>query len=85
MYVTFGEEGKHAEKLKRGLAVLGPEFYAYLCWWCEGTTRRKFEGCDICGKGKPYGCALGLLMGDSVPAPTSVVNQVLVAAEKELV
>jgi hypothetical protein len=43
---------------------------------------RNFEHCDVCCKGKFYGSALGLLIGN-MPAPDSVVNQVLVAAEKQ--
>lgn len=82
MHVTYGEHAEHAEKLKRGLKVLGPDFAAFLCWWCEGTTMRKFECCNVCGKGVQYGCSLGLLTGDSQPAAESVVNQVLVAAER---
>ena len=80
MHVPYGEGRAHAEKLKRGLQVLGPEFIAQLCWWCDGTTMHKFEHCDVCGKGRFYGAALGLLQGASTPAPESVVNQVLVAA-----
>lgn len=41
---------------------------------------RKFEHCRVCGEGRIYGAALGLLMGTK-PAPESVVNQVLVAAD----
>ncbi len=79
MFVPYGDGEKHAERLKCGLAVLGPSFVAQICWWCDGTTTRKFEHCDVCGKGRLYGSALGLLIGNS-PAPESVVNQVLVAA-----
>ncbi len=80
MFVTYGEGNKHAERLKRGLAILGPPFVAKLCWWCHGTTTHQFESCDVCGKDRAYGTALGLLIGNT-PAPESVVNQVLVAAE----
>lgn len=79
MHVTWGQFDQHAEKLKVGLAKLGPEFVAKICWWCDGTTQRKFQNCDVCGKGKVYGCSLGLLIGNE-PAPESVVNQVLAAA-----
>ena len=81
MHVTYGEGDKHAERLKQGLAVLGPNFVAKLCWWCDGTTMRKFEPCNVCGKGRVYWAGLGLLIGNE-PAPESVVNQVLVAAER---
>lgn len=81
-HITYGDGPKHAEKLKRGLAALGPGFLAFLCWWCDGTGTRQFECCNVCGKGKQYGCSLGLLTGDSKPASESVVNQVLVAAER---
>lgn len=81
MHVPYGEGPAHAERLKRGLARLGPEFAASLCWWCEGTTVRKFEHCDICwDKHLGYGSALGMLIGKA-PAGQSVVNQVLVAAD----
>lgn len=73
---------QHADKLKVGLILLGPEFVARLCYWCEVTTLHYPDGyCDVCGRNKPYGTALGLLVGDK-PASDSVVNQVLVAAER---
>lgn len=80
MFVTYGTEQEHAKKLKTGLAKLGPSFLAEICWWCDGTTMRKFEHCSVCGKGRQYGSALGLLIHNE-PAPESVVNQVLVAAD----
>ncbi len=80
MHVTWGTEEEHAKKLKLGLSRLGNNFVAELCWWCEGTTQHKHEHCSVCGKDKPYGCALGLLINNK-PAPESVVNQVLVAAD----
>lgn len=79
MYVTSGSEDKHAERLRRGLIKLGPDFVATLCWWCRGRTQRHFKPCDVCGKGRHYGSSLGLLI-NSEPAPESVVAQVLVAA-----
>lgn len=84
MHVTHGTTDLHAQKLKRGLAALGPDFCAFLCWWCKGTTMHGFEHCDVCGKGKFYGTALGLLTGNNEPAGASVVNQVLVVAEREI-
>lgn len=79
MHVPYGQGQVHADALRLGLSKLGPDFVAKICWWCDGTTVRKFEHCDVCGKGRFYGGALGLLIGNQ-PAPESVVNQVLVAA-----
>lgn len=70
----------HQAALHRGLEVLGPDFVAQICWWCKGTTNHNYWGCEVCGppgKGSP----LGLLVNNE-PAPYSVVNQVLVAAER---
>ncbi|MGH7487826.1 MAG: hypothetical protein ACREMY_19825 [bacterium] len=83
MHVTYGATDLHAQKLKRGLAALGPEFCAFICWWCHGTTLHRFEQCNVCGKGFSE-MPLGLLQGDNKPAPSSVVNQVIVAAEREI-
>lgn len=80
MHITYGTETVHAEKLKRGLERLGDSFVARICYWCNGTGHHKFEYCSVCGKDKPYGTALGLLIGNT-PASESVVNQVLVAGE----
>lgn len=82
MHVAYGATDLHAQKLKRGLAALGPDFGVIICWWCEGTTLHRFEQCDVCGKGYQQ-MPLGLLQGNN-PAPASVVNQVLVAAEREV-
>lgn len=81
MRVPYGQGDEHAARLKRGLQVLGPNFIATLCYWCDGTTVHGFERCNVCGRGKAYGEALGLLQGNT-PAPESVVNQVLIAAER---
>ena len=81
MRVPYGDGDKHAAKLKKGLEHLGVGFVAQLCYWCEGTTTRKFESCHVCGRGRVYGTSLGLLINNQ-PAPESVVNQVLVAAER---
>lgn len=76
---------RHAKQLKLGLTALGPEFLASLCYWCEGETSKggwsDYGHCQVCGRGKPYGTTLGLLQG-AQPAPESVVNQVLVAADR---
>lgn len=82
MHITYGTESIHAAKLKAGLAKLGPSFVATICYWCDGTGHRKYECCDVCGRGRPYGTSLGLLINNT-PAPESVVNQVLVAAERD--
>lgn len=81
-HIAYGDGTKHALQLKGGLEALGPNFLAFLCWWCNGTGTHKFECCHVCGKGKQYGGSLGLLQGNNMPASESVVNQVLVAAEK---
>lgn len=72
------ERQAHKLRLTRGLAKLGPDFCAQICWWCKGTTRHEYESCDVCGP--HYGMATGLLVF-SQPAPASVVNQVLIAGE----
>jgi hypothetical protein len=78
--IVFGEAKQHADKLKRGLKRLGSAYVAEICFWCDGKGTRKFEHCHVCGAGKFYGTALGLLINNK-PAPDSVVNQVLLAAE----
>lgn len=82
MYIERGKEDEHAHKLKTRLQKLGPHFVAGICWWCDGTGRRRFEPCGVCGKGRVYGTSLGLLINNE-PASESVVNQVLVAADSE--
>lgn len=87
-YIEYDKIKEHADKLKWGLSVLGPNFTAILCWWCNGTTYRNYRMCEVCGRDRVHGGALGLLYkpignGRSMPAPESVVNQVLVAAERE--
>lgn len=85
MYIPFGETEAHVEKLKIGLAKLGPQFLGRICGICHGHTRyeqRYCDGpngsfrmngeCDYCG-------ATGLQVAHK-PAPMSVVNQVLTAA-----
>lgn len=81
MHVPLDQMDEHAIKLRAGLAALGPDFVAEICYWCEGKTMRKCEHCSVCGLGEFYGTALGLLIGNR-PAPESVVNQVLVAAAR---
>jgi hypothetical protein len=82
-FIPHGQERQHAAALKKGLAKLGPDFSAELCYWCEGTGLKKWSSCNICERGRPYGTALGLLYkGGSRPAPESVVNQVLEAAKR---
>lgn len=81
MNVGFENRVAHVAALRRGLARLGPTYLAKICYWCDGYTGIYSEGhCHVCGDGKPYGTALGLLI-DGKPAPESVVNQVLIAGE----
>lgn len=80
MIIDWNKRQEHADKLKRGLTILGPTYVAQLCWWCDGTTARNFEHCSVCGK-DGYASALGLLINNQ-SAPRSVVNQVLVAADR---
>lgn len=83
MFIPFDEADAHKDKLERGLKVLGPEFLAQLCWWCNGATYHRYERCEVCSKdGCNYVLPTGLLVGSN-SAPLSVVNQVLVAAEKD--
>lgn len=79
-FIAFENQPGYRAKLIAGLAVLGSAFSAKLCWWCDGLTYRNYDHCDICGK-DGYGTAKGLLI-ENDPAPASVVNQVLVAAER---
>lgn len=79
MFFCHESERKHHKaQLERGLAKLGPDFCAQICWWCNGTTRHNFESCDVCGA--HYGLATGLIVF-SKPAPASIVNQVLIAGD----
>lgn len=80
-HIPWNTTRQHADDLHAGLKALGPDFIAKICYWCNGTGTRGFEQCSECGRGKPYGTSLGLLQG-LAPAPDSVVNQVLVAAER---
>lgn len=83
MFVPWTEREQHQAALRKGLEALGSDFTAQLCYWCEGTTVRKYESCAVCGRDTQYGCALGLLYKATLkPAPESVVNQVLEAAKR---
>jgi hypothetical protein len=79
MLVDFNKRAEHAMKLAVGLEKLGPNFTAIICWWCNGTTVRNYEPCNICCKS--YFSGNGLLWPSSIPAPDSVAYQVLNAAE----
>lgn len=86
-FIRFNDQEAYKAALERGLKAMVPGFCAKLCWWCDGTTQRKntidpgqYEHCEICGK-DGYGTAQGLLI-ENEPAPASVVNQVLMAAER---
>lgn len=84
MHVTWDKQAEHAAALIRGLARLPAGFCAALCYWCKGHTALLGEGhCHVCGHGKFYGSALGLLSPNGEPAPESVVNQVLIAGRDE--
>lgn len=86
MHVLFGEGKQHSEKLKHGLEVLGSNFVARICWCCDGTTDKRpefgFGSCERCSN-NGYATGLGLLINGK-PAPVSVVNQVLIAAERDI-
>lgn len=82
MHIAWDHQQEHAAKLQRGLALLGANFCAQICYWCKGETALIGEGhCHVCGNGKPYGTALGLLVNGQ-PAPESVVNQVVIAGDQ---
>jgi hypothetical protein len=83
MPIEWGKEHEYQGDLKRGLDVLGPDFVARICFWCDGMTKKDFAPCDVCGKGRIYFCSTGLLIGNE-PAPDSVVNQVLEAAKRSV-
>lgn len=81
--IAYGRTKEHADELRRGLEVLGPNFLANLCPLCEGHGQyrqtynmgcgmgmsRSMGGCDCCGK-------LGLMQAGK-PAPLSVMYQVI--------
>jgi hypothetical protein len=86
--IAYGRAEEHAAALKRGLAQMVPGFTATLCRGCGGAGTPLNGGfgraCEECGGmglcqgiGRPYGWRR--------PAPLSVVNQVLVAGNGELV
>lgn len=68
---------EHALALKHGLALMPDNFVCEICWWCEGSGRRNYGGCEIC-RGS------GLLQYGSYPAFDSQRHQVLVAASRSL-
>lgn len=76
--VDHGKRESHADALKLGLKRLGPDFYAHICA-CGGTGYSKvhYWDCEWCS-------GTGLCQGNGWKnaAPTSVLNQVLVAAER---
>lgn len=78
----------HANRLRRGLKRL-PEMVATICDLCEGRGEREQRYTIGCGFGLCHAIGVcdycngsGLLQGNE-PAPDSVLNQVLVAGEKE--
>lgn len=78
-----------AEAVKRGLSLMPPQFLAKLCWSCNGAGeyRQTYNlGCGM-GSMKMMGCCdhcagTGLQVCHK-PAPSSVLNQVLEAAERD--
>lgn len=78
-HVTYGNEQLHADALRRGLRVLGHDYLASICHWCNGHTIKNLVQCSVCCDGNWTGH--GLLQGGR-PASFSVVNQVLEAATR---
>ena len=75
------------DKLKQGLSLMRPGFAAELCWRCDGVGEYDQLYNMGCGMGMSnwkgdceYCKGVGLLQGDK-PAPPSVINQVITAAE----
>lgn len=84
--IAYGRQEEHAAALKRGLAKMAPGFTAELCPSCAGKGSRTTysEGCEHCdGVGLCQG--VGHRYSWMRPAPLSVVNQVLVAGDGQLV
>ncbi|CAH1670488.1 MULTISPECIES: hypothetical protein [unclassified Chelatococcus] len=88
-YIPYGENDKHAEALKAGLARLPSNFTAELCGWCEGRGRYSQTYNAGCGMGyfsAMGGCerckGAGLIQGDK-PASASVIHQVLNAGDRD--
>lgn len=86
MYRSKEQREAHAAKLKLGLAKLGDNFLAHLCWSCHGQCEYEDTYTHGCGKGyyRAFGpceyCGeTGLQQGDR-PAPKSILAQVLKAA-----
>lgn len=75
-----------SDTYKRGLAKLGPEFRARICYFCDGAGAYEQTYTAGCGmgyyrsRGRCDHCAgTGLIQG-SQPAPASVRAQVINAA-----
>jgi len=92
-YIPFGENEEHAARLKQGLALMHPEFSAYVCNVCDGKGAYSQKYTAGCGHGYfqsmgpcDYCRGTGLCQGSGCynPAPDSVREQVLNAAQAQL-
>ena len=90
MFGRSAEDGaRHAANLKTGLTELGDEFLAELCPLCEGEGATLQTYTAGCGRGyyKARGpcelCKGASLVIGGKPAPKSVIQQVIVAADAE--
>ena len=84
--IPYGEDKEHAAALQRGLAVLGEEYAARLCFACSGRGQYNQTYTAGCGGGYfqsmgpcAYCGEIGLRYGDETyaTAPASVIEQVL--------
>lgn len=86
-YIPFEKQDEYAMKLYKGLNMLKEDFVARLCPICQGKTRYEQTYCDgpngyFKSRGRCDYCGETGLMVGSKPASESVLNQVLLAAEK---
>lgn len=86
---NYDDPKGHADKLRRGIAALGPNFLAAVCGLCEGEGQYRQNYNMGCGMGMSrmmgkcsYCDGLGLVLGGK-PAPLSVMHQVLNASERQ--
>ena len=86
--IAYGNTKKHADALRAGLQKLPVGFIAQVCPICAGHGEYRQTYTAGCGGGYHHlmgGCdycdGTGLLQGNK-PAPSSVREQVLVAARK---
>jgi len=92
-YIPYGENEEHAARLKHGLALMHPQFSAYVCTVCDGKGEYPQTYTLGCGGGYytstgqcDYCAGTGLCQGTGHynPAPESVREQVLNAAQAQL-